>query len=91
MAACGAISAAAFFLLGQGYRMAEANRAAPFEYASLPWSILWGYLFFGNLPDIPTLLGAVAIVYGGLYALQLEGGVWPRKAALVILSDEDEP
>ena len=91
MAACGAISAAAFFLLGQGYRMAEASRAAPFEYASLPWSILWGYLFFGNLPDVPTLLGAVVIVYGGLYALQLEGGVWPRKAALVILSDEDEP
>ena len=91
MAACGAISAAAFFFLGQGYRMAEANRAAPFEYASLPWSILWGYLFFGNLPDLPTLLGALVIVYGGIYALRLEGGAWPRKAALVILSDEDKP
>jgi drug/metabolite transporter (DMT)-like permease len=89
MAACGVISAAAFFLLGQGYRMAEANRAAPFEYASLPWSILWGYLFFGNLPDLPTLLGAFVIVYGGIYALRLEGGVWPRKAALVVMSDED--
>jgi drug/metabolite transporter (DMT)-like permease len=91
MAACGAISAAAFFLLGQGYRMAEANRAAPFEYASLPWSILWGYLFFGNLPDLPTLIGAAVIVYGGIYALRFGGGVWPRKAALVVLSDEDEP
>ncbi len=91
MAACGVISAAAFFLLGQGYRMAEANRAAPFEYASLPWSILWGYLFFGNLPDLPTLIGAAVIVYGGIYALRFGGGVWPRKAALVVLSDEDEP
>jgi drug/metabolite transporter (DMT)-like permease len=91
MAACGAISATAFFLLGQGYRMAEANRAAPFEYASLPWSILWGYLFFGNLPDLPTVLGALVIVYGGLYALRLHAGVWPHKAALVVLSDEDEP
>jgi hypothetical protein len=33
----------------------------------------------------------VVIVYGGLYALRLESGIWPRKAALVILSDEDEP
>jgi len=31
------------------------------------------------------------IVYGGIYALRLEGGAWPRKAALVILSDEDKP
>jgi len=91
IAACGVISAAAFFLLGQGYRMAEANRAAPFEYASLPWSILWGYLFFANLPDWPTVAGALVIVYGGLYALKLEGGAAPRKTALVILSDEDEP
>jgi drug/metabolite transporter (DMT)-like permease len=91
MAACGAISAAAFFCLGQGYRMAEASRAAPFEYASLPWSILWGYLFFANLPDWPTLAGALVIVYGGLYALKLGAGVGPRKTALVILSDEDEP
>jgi drug/metabolite transporter (DMT)-like permease len=91
MAACGAISATAFFLLGQGYRMAEANRAAPFEYASLPWSILWGYLFFANWPDLPTLLGALMIVIGGLYALRPDEEAWPRKSVLVILSDEDEP
>jgi drug/metabolite transporter (DMT)-like permease len=91
MAACGVISAMAFFCLGQGYRMAEASRAAPFEYASLPWSILWGYVFFANLPDWPTVLGALVIVGGGIYALKLEGGAGPRKTALVILSDEDEP
>jgi len=91
MAACGIISAAAFFFLGQGYRMAEASRAAPFEYASLPWSILWGYLFFANLPDWPTIVGALVIVYGGLYALKFERGAGPRKTALVILSEEDEP
>jgi drug/metabolite transporter (DMT)-like permease len=54
---CGVIAAAGFFLLSQGYRLAEVNRAAPFEYAALPWSILWGFLFFGNLPDIAMLCG----------------------------------
>jgi drug/metabolite transporter (DMT)-like permease len=69
---CGVISAAGFFFLSQGYRLAEANRAAPFEYASLPWSILWGYLFFGNFPDVATLGGAVVIMGAGFYTLHYE-------------------
>jgi drug/metabolite transporter (DMT)-like permease len=91
MAACGVISAVAFFCLGQGYRLAEASRAAPFEYASLPWGILWGFLFFGNLPDLPTVLGGLVIVYGGLYALQLDLGSRRRKTPFLTLSDEDKP
>jgi drug/metabolite transporter (DMT)-like permease len=69
---CGVISATGFFFLSQGYRLAEANRAAPFEYASLPWSILWGYLFFGNFPDAATLSGAAVIMGAGFYTLHYE-------------------
>jgi drug/metabolite transporter (DMT)-like permease len=91
MAACGVISAVAFFFLGHGYRLAEANRAAPFEYASLPWGILWGFVFFDNLPDLATVLGAIVIVYGGLYALRLDLGGRRRKTPFLTLSDEDKP
>jgi drug/metabolite transporter (DMT)-like permease len=70
LSACGLIAAFGFFFLSQGYRLAEANRVAPFEYASLPWGILWGYWFFGNLPDAATLLGAGVIIGAGLYTLQ---------------------
>jgi drug/metabolite transporter (DMT)-like permease len=90
MAACGLISAVAFFCLGQGYRLAEASRAAPFEYVSLPWGILWGYLFFGNLPDFATVFGALLIIGGGLYALHVERGLRPTKTTFAVLSDEDE-
>jgi drug/metabolite transporter (DMT)-like permease len=69
---CGVIAAAGFFFLSQGYRLAEVNRAAPFEYAALPWSILWGYLFFGNLPDAAMLLGAAVIMSAGFYTLHSE-------------------
>jgi len=72
MGTCGIVAAVGFFLLSQGYRLAEANRAAPFEYASLPWSVLWGYVFFANLPDVATILGALIIVGGGLYTLGQE-------------------
>ncbi len=70
IALCGCIAAFGFFCLSQGYRLAEAYRAAPCEYAALPWGLLWGYLFFGNTPDAVMLLGALIIMGAGLYTLQ---------------------
>jgi drug/metabolite transporter (DMT)-like permease len=72
LVACGLIAAFGFFCLGQGYRLAEANRVAPFEYVALPWGILWGYLFFGNVPDVPMIIGAAVIVGAGLYTMRQE-------------------
>src|SRR5262249_4967005 len=62
LALCGVIAACGFFLLSQGYRLAEANRAAAFEYAALPWAVLWGYLFFDTVPDAPMIIGAAIII-----------------------------
>jgi drug/metabolite transporter (DMT)-like permease len=70
MATCGCIAAFGFFFLSQGYRLSEANRAAPCEYAALPWGVLWGYLFFGNTPDAVMIVGALIIMAAALYALQ---------------------
>jgi drug/metabolite transporter (DMT)-like permease len=77
MVVCGGIAAFGFFFLSQGYRLAEANRAAPCEYAALPWGVLWGYLFFGNAPDAAMLVGAAILIAAGLYSLQPE----PRRIA----------
>jgi drug/metabolite transporter (DMT)-like permease len=75
MALCGCIAAFGFFCLSQGYRLTEAYRAAPCEYAALPWGLLWGYLFFGNTPDVAVILGALIIMAAGLYTLQPEPAV----------------
>jgi drug/metabolite transporter (DMT)-like permease len=91
IALCGLISAVAFLCMGHGYRMAEASRAAPFEYAALPWSILWGYVFFATLPDPLMVIGAMIVVYGGFYALRLEGASRRGNTPLVSLSEEDGP
>ena len=72
IALCGCIAAFGFFCLSQGYRLSEAYRAAPCEYAALPWGVLWGYLFFGNTPDAVMILGALIIMGAGLYTLQPE-------------------
>jgi drug/metabolite transporter (DMT)-like permease len=75
MTLCGCIAAFGFFCLSQGYRLSEAYRAAPCEYAALPWGVLWGYLFFGNTPDAVMILGALIIMGAGLYTLQPDSPV----------------
>lgn len=79
MGACGVIAAVGMVLLGQAYRLAPANKAATFEYTGLLWAPLWGFLFFSEIPDSGTLIGAALIVGAGLFALN--AGTQLRQAA----------
>jgi drug/metabolite transporter (DMT)-like permease len=72
MALCGFIAAAGFYLLGQAYRTAPAAVVAPFEYASLPWAVLWGYAVWGTVPRLRLWLGIALVVGSGLYLLRRE-------------------
>ena len=69
LASCGIIAAIATTLLTQAYRMAEANFVTSFEYSAIIWATLGGYLFWREIPDRFTLLGAALIVGAGLYML----------------------
>ncbi|PKP69950.1 MAG: EamA/RhaT family transporter [Alphaproteobacteria bacterium HGW-Alphaproteobacteria-4] len=71
----GLLGTAAQGLLIRAFSIAEAGALAPFGYMGLVFSSLWGFLFFGQLPDRWTVLGAVVIVAAGLY-------VWQREAQL---------
>lgn len=46
---------------------APANIIAPFQYFQLLGSTVVGYWMFGQLPDVPTFVGAGIIVSAGLY------------------------
>jgi len=72
MAACGLIAAFGFYFLSQAYRLAQATIVAPFEYVSLPLAAVWGYLFWSEVPDGPTVFGISLIVGSGLYVLHRE-------------------
>jgi drug/metabolite transporter (DMT)-like permease len=69
LAACGPIAAVATVLLSQAYRMAEANFVASFEYSAMTWAVGWGFLVWGEVPDLYMAVGAVLIVAAGLYML----------------------
>lgn len=72
MAACGLIAAVGLTLLTQAYRVAQASVVAPFEFTFAFWGILWGWLFWGDLPDALGWLGIAIIVSAGIYVLRAE-------------------
>lgn len=71
--ACGA----ALLLLGYQFiilamRLGDISFVAPFRYTGLLWAILLGFLVFGDVPDLPMIVGATIVVGSGLFTLYRE-------------------
>jgi drug/metabolite transporter (DMT)-like permease len=63
----GLLIAGASILLFQAYRTTEAATIAPFEYIALPIAAVWGFLFWGDVPDAIAILGMGLIVGSGVF------------------------
>jgi len=72
LAACGVISACGFYCLSQGYRIAPASIVAPFEFIAMPMAVIWGLVFWREVPPPSTVLGIAMILASGLYVLNRE-------------------
>ena len=53
-------------------RNGEISFVAPFRYTGMSWAILFGFLLFGDLPDMTTIFGTFIVVGMGIYALHRE-------------------
>lgn len=51
---------------------APAGSLQPYSYTLLVWAAVVGYLMFGDVPDVWTMLGAGVIIASGLYAWHRE-------------------
>jgi drug/metabolite transporter (DMT)-like permease len=67
LALYGMIGFLSHLMLIFAYRHANASVLAPFSYVQLVLAMIAGALFFHNLPDIETFLGASLICGSGLY------------------------
>ncbi|WP_170533821.1 DMT family transporter [Ruegeria atlantica] len=65
-------SAIVGYCLGQAYRMADAATVAPFEYVGLPMAIFWGWVIWGELPNLPVAVGISLILGSGLFVFLRE-------------------
>ncbi len=60
------------FTLIKAYTVSPLATVAPFTYSNLLWAVGYGYLIFGNLPDLWTVVGATVIIASGLYIFHRE-------------------
>lgn len=60
----GGLGVIGHYLMANAFARAEAAKLAPIHYITLVWGVLFGFLFFQDIPSLTTLAGAAFIVLG---------------------------
>jgi drug/metabolite transporter (DMT)-like permease len=81
--ATGIFGGLAHILLTESYRLAPASLIAPFDYTSMLWALLLGFLVFGELPGIYVYIGAAIIAAAGLFVIWRERQLGLQRARAV--------
>jgi drug/metabolite transporter (DMT)-like permease len=61
------MGAVAHYALIKALDYAEAGAVQPYAYTLLVWVTILGFVLFGDVPDVWTILGAAIVVASGLY------------------------
>jgi S-adenosylmethionine uptake transporter len=85
VAGIGLVAGIAQMTLLAATRLAPANRVAPAQYSQIVWAVIFGALFFDEVPDWIALVGIALIGLSGLFTLLREDKVsgWPRRVPLL--------
>ena len=83
MLVIGLIAAVGFYCLSKAYCSAEASAIAPFEFSYILWAVVFGYLFWNEVPGPTTILGIFVLVSSSLYIWYRERQVDRSETALV--------
>ena len=63
----GVVALGGIVCVNRALAYAPASVVVPYQYTLIVWAILFGYVFFGDLPAPLTLLGAAIIAAAGLF------------------------
>jgi drug/metabolite transporter (DMT)-like permease len=72
LAILGAGANVLLFCLLKSFSLVDASALAPFRYTELMWSAAVGFLVFGEIPAVSTLIGAAVIIPSTLYVVWAE-------------------
>lgn len=67
LALLGIVAMAAHVLVNRALKLADAATVAPLQYTLLLWAVVFGWAFFGDIPQMSIVIGAGLIVFSGLY------------------------
>jgi len=72
MALAGLFLNIAYYFTITGLRSGDIAVVSPFRYSIILWAILSGYVFWNDIPDLSTALGALIIILAGVYTVYRE-------------------
>lgn len=81
LALLGMVAMVAHLCVNQSLVLAPASTVVPYQYTTILWAVLFGYLVFSDVPDVFMLVGAAIIVGAGLFIFLREQRLARRDSA----------
>ena len=81
LALLGMVAMVAHVCVNRSLVLAPASTVVPYQYTTIIWAVLFGYLVFGDVPDAFMLTGAAIIIAAGLFIFLREQQLARRDAA----------
>ena len=91
MLVIGVIAAVGFYCLSKSYCSSEASAIAPFEFTYIVWAVVFGYLFWNEVPATTTVFGIIVLVCSSLYIWYRERQIERSETALLPLQAAELP
>lgn len=91
MLVIGVIAAVGFYCLSKSYCSSEASAIAPFEFTYIVWAVVFGYLFWNEVPGTTTVFGIIVLVCSSLYIWYRERRIERSETALLPLQAAELP
>ena len=63
----GVVATFAHFCINRALKLAPASVVVPYQYTTIVWAIVFGYIFFRDIPRVAMLIGAAIIIAAGIY------------------------
>ncbi len=68
----------------ESYRYAQASLTAPFDYTSIIWAVILGYVAFGEVPGPSVWTGGVIVIGAGMFVIWRERRLALHRRSAVI-------
>jgi drug/metabolite transporter (DMT)-like permease len=79
----GVTAMVAHMCINRALKIAPASVVVPYQYSTIVWAVILGYIFFGDVPGWGIIAGAAIIIGAGIYIFMRERAL----AKTVVLAD----
>ncbi|CDZ51896.1 DMT family transporter [Neorhizobium galegae] len=83
----GIVAMAAHMLVNRALKISDAATVAPLQYTLLLWAVIFGWMFFGDIPRFGMMVGAALIVASGLFIFIREQMLKKRESVLAAVAE----